>query len=384
MKLRALMTVMQQQQRWWSLGLFLLALGLSSPHWLLPAAAPRFLAPSEAPTLPTTPLLPPESRLLPNPSASAHSVSLAPVGQEHVAAAWFAGSREGARDVAILFATFNGRNWSDPRTAVGRKTAQASSGRVLRKLGNPVLWQDPQGVLHLWYVSVSYGGWAGSSINHTQSADGGDSWSPPQRLITSPFWNLSTLVRSTPLPLADGGLILPVYHEFITKRAEWLRLDAQGRVMDKLRLPGSQKLLQPAAVALDDLHTLVLLRDGGPRHRIHLSRSADGGQHWQASLPTELPNPNAGIALLRLADGRLLLAYNPQSADRDRLALALSTDDGKSWSLPRLIEHGEEGEEFSYPALTQDEQGMIHLAYTWKRERIKHLRFPLEWLKELR
>ena len=51
--------------------------------------------------------------------------------------------------------------------------------------------------------------------------------------------------------LADGGLGLPVYHEFIGKHGEWLRLSATGRIVDKIRLPHEVRTLQPAVVAID-------------------------------------------------------------------------------------------------------------------------------------
>ena len=93
--------------------------------------------------------------------------------------------------------------------------------------------------LHLWFVSVAIGGWAGSTLNHSVSGDGGRTWTPPIRLQTSPFLNISTLVRNGLVPYADGTLAFPVYHEFISKFAELLRLDAYGQVLDKQRLtPG--------------------------------------------------------------------------------------------------------------------------------------------------
>ena len=80
--------------------------------------------------------------------------------------------------------------------------------------------------------------------------------------------------------------------------------------------------------------------------------------------------------------GRLLLAYNPQTANRNKLALALSRDAGASWSAPRLVEDATGGEEFSYPALLQGRDGTIHLAYTWQRKAIKHVSFAPSWLEE--
>lgn len=316
-----------------------------------------------------------ERRILANPAPSAHSASLAGLGGNRIVAAWYAGSREGAADVDIVFSIFDGESWSPPKPIMTRGQAQSDTGRWVGKLGNPVLWYDASDRLHLWFVSVGYGGWAVSAINHTQSDDEGASWSPARRLITSPFFNISTLVRGAPLALADGGVALPVYHEFATKRPEWLRFDAHGQIIDKQRLPASARLLQPTAVALDEYKILVLLRDAGSKRRIHVAHSADGGANWTPATATALPNPNAGIALLRLMDGRLLLASNPKERGRDSLGLQISADDGQSWSAPFLVESGTASDEYSYPALLQDETGVIHLAYTLKRQAICHLRF---------
>jgi predicted neuraminidase len=320
-------------------------------------------------------------RLLANPQSSAHAATLAELPDGRIAAAWFAGSAEGARDVAIFMATFDGRRWSEARPIVTRAQAQHDTARLVRKLGNPVLASDAKGVLHLWFVAVGYGGWAGSSINHVVSGDAGQSWSPAKRLITSPFWNLSTLVRTPPLALAGGGWGLPAYHEFAAKRSEWLHLDAQGRVLDKARMPGSQRTLQPAVAALDATRALAMMRDTGPANRIRMAVGNDAGLNWQDTRASSLPNPNASVALLRIKDGRLLLAYNPQTANRNKLALSLSTDAGQSWSAPRLVEDAAGGEEFSYPALLQGRDGTIHLAYTWQRKTIKHLAFSPSWLE---
>ena len=365
-------------RRWLAPSAFILALVAAAPRLLLLDAA-RFAPPPAAAAVPPGKTF--SARLLENPQPSAHAPTLAELPDGRLAAAWFAGSREGARDVAIVMATFDGRAWSPARTIVTREQVQRDTARVVRKLGNPVLATDAQGRLHLWFVSVGYGGWAGSSINHALSGDAGKSWSPAAKLVASPFWNLSTLVRTPPLPLADGGWGLPAYHEFAAKRSEWLRLDASGRLRDKARLPASQRTLQPAVAALDATRALALMRDAGPANRVRLAAGADAGATWQDARPTALPNPNASVALLRIKDGRLLLAYNPQAANRNKLALSISTDEGRSWSAPRLVEDAAGGEEFSYPALLQGRDGTIHLAYTWQRRTIKHLAFAPGWLE---
>ena len=323
-------------------------------------------------------------QLLPKAGSSAHAVTLAQTGAGKLIAVWYSGSREGGKDVAIYCASYDQGVWSDPQVIIDRAGVERGTQRLIRKLGNPLLWRAPDNTLHLWFVSVSNGGWAGSAINHMESIDGGMRWSRIDRIITSPFWNLSTLVRNPPLALADGGIALPVYHEFLYKRPEWLRFDKNLMLIDKSRVPGSAGTLQPAVVSLSAHNALMLLRDAGPSHRIQAARSENAGVDWHLDPPLFVDNSNSAIALIRLADGSLLLACNPQASNRNRLALLRSVDAGHTWSMPHIVESGADADEFSYPALLQDEAGTIHLAYTWKRQAIKHVVVPFEIVKELR
>jgi predicted neuraminidase len=98
--------------------------------------------------------------------------------------------------------------------------------------------------------------------------------------------------------------------------------------------------------------------------------SEDGGLTWSRLTPTTLPNSNARIDAIRLADGRFLLTYNPSPSSRETLALALSRD-GKTWTPGPVLE--DSPFEYSYPALIQTRNSLVHLTYTWRRERIKHV-----------
>src|SRR5690606_3881615 len=91
------------------------------------------------------------------------------------------------------------QRWGTDFKLISRETTQRLLQRDIRKLGNPVIALAPNDRLWLFYVSVSVGGWAGSAINAMYSDDGGEQWSEPKRLITSPFFNLSTLVRNPPV-----------------------------------------------------------------------------------------------------------------------------------------------------------------------------------------
>jgi predicted neuraminidase len=59
------------------------------------------------------------------------------------------------------------------------------------------------------------------------------------------------------------------------------------------------------------------------------------------------------------------------SAGRGMLNVAVSLD-GKEWERGCVLER-EEGEEFSYPSVIQTDDGLVHITYTWKRQRIRHV-----------
>lgn len=366
--------------------LFCLA-GLAAAYWQAPLlTAPAFMPPpAVSAPVPAAPYFYRER--LPDAAASAHAATLAELPDGRLAAAWFAGSREGAADVAIHFSTRRlpgdmpgeAARWSPPRAIVTRGSLEADVRRMTRKVGNPVLFADGDR-LHLFVVSVGLGGWAGSSLNYLHSTDRGEHWSPARKLIASPFFNISTLARMPPVNLADGGLALPAYHEFLGKHGEWLRLDARQRIIDKVRLPQPRAALQPAAVVLAAGAALAVLRDAGPgQGHVLLARSHDAGQHWQAGAALPIRNPNASVALLRLASGRLLLACNPGDG-RNKLSLWVSEDQGKAWRETRILEQSNDSGEYSYPTLLQGRDGTIHIVYTWWRQGIRYAAFNESWL----
>lgn len=383
------------RNRWVATAVFLVGLGVAisgirtsaKPEFALPDAEARHAQQRVAAVLPASFIW----ADLPKPTSSAHAVTVAEILPDSNAAtnepvrllaAWFGGSREGAADVSLYQSVWSSaQSWGPARELLNRQVAERQLGRNIRKLGNPLLVAEP-GRLHLFFVSVSYGGWAGSAINRSVSEDGGITWAPAHRIITSPFFNLSTLVRNPGSWLVDGSLGLPVYHEFTNKHGEWLRLDADGRVLSKSRMAMPRPTLQPAVVPLSGAHAVAALRDAGPGpNQIQWSETRDGGQSWTQQSARAVPNPNSAAAMIGLHDGSLLMACNPIPGNRNQLSLLRSTDQGETWNLVRVIEQSpDDRDEFSYPALLQDRSGMIHLLYTWKRQGIRHARFSQAWL----
>jgi predicted neuraminidase len=341
-------------------------------------------APSQAPS--PKPLF--RSELLPNGSApSVHAATAVELADGTLRAFWYGGSREGASDVAIYTATYAAGAWTPETALVRREEAQRSLQRSLRKLGNPVAGRDPRGRVWLFYVSVSVGGWAGSAINAMVSDDEGRTWSAPRRLISSPFFNISTLVKGPLVQLADGTMALPVYHEMIGKFGELLRLDADGRVIGKTRLSWGGSSLQPVVVPRSESDAVAFMRYAGdPPGRVLVIRSSDAGEHWTAPEKTALPNPNAAVGGVLLAGGPLVLAFNNAEQNREDLSLALSGDFGASWRVARSLESESQPQrapvaEYSYPWVMQDRAGNVHVLYTWGRARIKHAVFNQAWLE---
>lgn len=366
-----------------------------------------------------------------------HAASLVELTDGRVRAFWFSGSREGAADVTINSAVFDPASdgWGEERVVTGRADTQRGLNRYIAKVGNPVAARAVNGELCLFYVTVSLGGWAGSSITLITSADDGEHWSPPRRLVTSPFINISTLVKGAPFLYRDGTLGLPVYHEFVTKFAEILRLDQTGKVIDKQRLAaGGQGTLQPVVLVRDAQQALVLNRYAGKdgEKRVISIATSDGGWHWQTPQKSALRNPDAALTALVLNDGSLLAVLNDQEHGRESLSLQRSTDGGASWreltrleemnglrnaglaepaclgvvtsllrssdarlrkadagevaayvasARPQVLARGACHFEFSYPYMIQTRNGDIHLAYTWNRTFIKHVRIDPDWLK---
>jgi predicted neuraminidase len=85
---------------------------------------------------------------------------------------------------------------------------------------------------------------------------------------------------------------------------------------------------------------------------------------------TDLPNPNSGIDAVLLADGQSLLVYNDATEGRERLNVATSAD-GKTWR--KVLDLEDQPGEYSYPAVIQTPDGLVHVTYTYRRRSIKHV-----------
>ena len=322
-----------------------------------------------------------------NNTPTVHAPTITQRNDQQLIAAWYAGTREGAKDVVIhsRFIDKQDQQLGPLMTLATVNQTAKDTQQYIRKLGNPILHRLPDGRLMLVYVSVSFGGWAASRLVIRFSSDGGLNWTAAKRLITSPAANLSTLVRARPIHFDNGDIGIPTYHELIGKFGELLILTPHGEIKNKRRLSWGRAAIQPTLVPLSSYHAIALLRDSAEQDkRIQLTHTIDGAKHWSPIQALKLPNPNASIAAIGLDNHQVLQVFNNDEEERNNLSLAYSANQGKTWQVIFQFENDPlvpgKKIKYSYPYLMRDTSGGFHLVYTWRKSRIKYVYFNQAWL----
>ena len=276
-------------------------------------------------------------------------------------AAWFGGTDEKNPDVGIWVSRYDKNGWS--------KVVEVANGVQQPDLRypcwNPVLFQPERGPLLLFYkVGPSPSTWWGML---TTSTDGGATWSKPTRLpdgILGP-------IKNKPVQLRDGSILCGSSTEHAGWRVHMERTSDLGKTWQKTEPLNDRNefgAIQPAILVHPSGAIQILCRSR--QGKITESWSSDGGKTWSAMKVTSLPNPSAGIDAVVLRDGRALVVYNHTTRGRSPLNIAVSSD-GKIWKAALTLE--DQPGEYSYPAVIQTGDGLVHVTYTWKRKLIKHV-----------
>ena len=301
-----------------------------------------------------------------NPVPSCHATTIVEAKDGTLVAAWFAGEAEGKPDVSIWTARFVDGKWSAPvKVAEGM---QPDGKRF--PCWNPVLFQPKEGPLQLYYkVGPNPVEWWGLL---RLSDDNGKNWGEPRRLpegILGP-------IKNKPVQLKDGTILSGSSAEGLKVGPSWQlhfeRSRDNGLTWEKIAVEqaqGSPASIQPS---------ILFLKDGGlmsvgrtKNAKVFSTVSQDQGSTWSKVELTDLPNPNSGTDAVTLKDGRHLLIYNHTAKGRSPLNLAISKD-GITWEAALVFED-EPRAEFSYPAIIQSADGLVHVTYTWKRKLAKHV-----------
>jgi predicted neuraminidase len=298
----------------------------------------------------------------PFPSCHASTIVEANAG---LVAAWFGGTDEGNKDVGIWVSRQKDGSWTAPVEVVNGTQSDGSR----HPCWNPVLFQPKSGDLILFYkVGPSPREWWGE---YKTSADSGATWSAATKLAAP----ILGPIKNKPVQLADGTILSGSSTEGLSPKPEWQmhieRSTDGGKTWSLIKVPTTidgPPAIQPSILQHADGSLQALGRTRSKK--LFTTTSTDKGLTWSTVALLDLPNPSSGTDAVTLRDGRQVLVYNHTPKGRTPLNVAVSKD-GKAWDGALVLES--EPGEYSYPAVIQTSDGLIHATYTWKREKVRHV-----------
>jgi len=301
------------------------------------------------------------------PFPSCHSATIAetPTG---LVASFFGGTKERNPDVEIYISRLVNGKWLAP---VSVADGIQPAGKRL-PTWNPVLYQVPGGDLLLFYkIGPKPSEWWGMMKT---SKDGGIRWSEATKL---PDGYIGP-VKNKPVLLSNGNLFAPSSKEGDGWKIHFEVTKDNGKTWRMVGpLPENGiKAIQPSILQHGNGKLQILARTAN--RAVVESWSEDNGETWSALTKTSLPNNNSGTDAVTLKDGRHVLVYNHVLPPGDlakgaRTPLNVSVSkDGKNWYAALILEDAPISQ-YSYPAVIQTADGMLHFIYTWRREKIKHV-----------
>ena len=307
------------------------------------------------------------------PFPSCHAATIVET-EEGLVASFFGGTRERNPDVCIWVVRHVDGSWTEPTQVADG----VQDDGTRQPTWNPVLFQPRSGPLMLFYkVGPSPSTWWGM---FKTSRNNGRTWSDAVRLpdgILGP-------IKNKPIQLADGTIISPSSTESPTDgwRLHFERSTDGGKTWtatSPVENPEGVKAIQPSILIHpgDKLQAIGRTKS----KKVFSTWSTDNGQTWEKLTLLDVPNPNSGTDAVTLNDGTHLLVYNHSDSFRYPLNVALS-EDGIHWNSVAVLDSEPTGQ-YSYPAVIQAKDGLIHIVYTWKRLKMKYAMLDLAALERV-
>jgi len=310
-----------------------------------------------------------------------HPASVTELANGDLYVVFFSGKGEYHDDAAAVFGIRlkkGQKRWSKP---------VAIAKNPFHSLGNAVVWQAPDGVVWLFYVTRYGELWDSSRITAKISRDGAATWSE-SFMVT---FEAGTMVRNLPIVLGNGDYLLPVYFETgndseLTSpdcTSYFLRFDPRKRTWSESnRVRSRLGNIQPAPALISGEHLVAYCRRGGDYDGqadgwMVRTESRDGGSTWSSGVDSEFPNPNAAVDFLRLHSGHHLLVYNDSFSERSPLTVSLSLDGAKTFPHKLNLLDRPNGD-YAYPTAIQTRDGRIQVIFTDERKKVMRAIFREE------
>ncbi|MBZ7987504.1 exo-alpha-sialidase [Campylobacter canadensis] len=316
----------------------------------------------------------------PKQSKSVHSSTIVKI-KNNIIVAYFAGSREGAQDVAIYANKIQNFSSSKAILLLDRYKLMQDSYEYIKKLGNP-LFVKINNKVYLFVVGVSIGGWSTSKI-YLYEIDENLKLKYKNKLILSPFANLSNLIRTKASIIQftnkENGFILPIYHELAKKFPINLLFDENANLLDISLINNFYNLLQPALVAINDTNCLIAFRNSHNENNKLKLQKCDNSFNYKKIITTNLENNDDSLNLFEINNKIFLINNKGAENSREKLNLyELNDNEFKKISTIdyTLLEKGE----VSYPSNYVDyDNEMVYISYTKDRKYIIFKAIPFSY-----
>ncbi len=299
-----------------------------------------------------------------------HSASIVETKKGDLIATYFGGTKERNPDVCIWVSRkLKGKtDWTPPQMIADG----VFSPDYREACWNPVIYEMPNGELRIYFkIGVNVAGWKGWLV---RSKDGGKTWGKREQLPDTIYGP----IKNKPI-LNKGRLISPTSDERDGWKLYFEYSDDLGKTWKRTAYVDAEqgiKAIQPSIIVLPDGRLEALCRTRS-RH-IGVTYSNDNGETWSKLTFIDTPNNNSGIDAVNLQDGSYALICNdwPIEPDKEKGARTplsiMRSQDGIHWNHWITLEDSPILQ-YSYPSIIQSRDGHIHVVYTWRRQRVKHV-----------
>jgi sialidase-1 len=281
------------------------------------------------------------------------------------------GADHAAADLALRISRDRGQTWSDDKIVVRRMGGLNVMSVSLLRLAS--------GEIALFYLRKT--SQEDCRPMMSISTDEAQTWTEPTVCITDEI-GYYVLNNDRVVQLRSGRLILPVaWHQGPGRPRDsagiimcylsddngksWRRSKDSFQGYD----PGGRRITvqEPGVVELKDSRLMMYIRTNAGSQ--YVCYSPDGGETWSKAGPSALASPLSPATIERVPwTGDLVCVWNDHSGvhpypagRRTPLCLALSQDEGRTWSRSRVLEGDPDGW-YCYTSMTFLEDRML-LAY---------------------